>query len=159
MIEDIDKKEEYGEEELGTFINLRTDFGFKKVFYDNEAAGVSFANAVIYPQNYKGEYIMSMSIKPVEYLGETEEDKHAIVDFRGTTNKGEEIIVEMQNASPMNFESRLIFYSTFPVREQAPVRKRKGQKQQKDEDVKLWQYNLKAVYIIIINRKRIYTPN
>ncbi|MEQ1734366.1 MAG: Rpn family recombination-promoting nuclease/putative transposase, partial [Bacteroidia bacterium] len=48
--------------------------------------------------------------------------------------KGEKFIVELQKAKQNYFKERTIYYSTFPIREQAE----KGE----------WNYNLKAVYCI-----------
>jgi predicted transposase/invertase (TIGR01784 family) len=53
----------------------------------------------------------------------------------------------MQNARPMNFANRLIFYSTYPIRNQAPARKRKEKNGEKPQ---LWHYDLKAIYIVAI---------
>jgi predicted transposase/invertase (TIGR01784 family) len=54
----------------------------------------------------------------------------------------------MQNAEPKNFIERLLFYSTYLLRCQSPDRRRKGQKQA--EDGQLWNYDLKAIFIIAI---------
>ncbi|MDR1583911.1 MAG: Rpn family recombination-promoting nuclease/putative transposase [Prevotellaceae bacterium] len=140
------ESQEFDEKFLGIFINPRTDFGFKKVFYD-EARMVSLSNSVIHARKKK-DYIKTASFQPVEYLGDTEEASRSIVDAHCKTNKGEDIIIEMQNAKPMNFADRLIFYSTYPIREQAPKRRRKGQITHQEK--KPWHYNLKALYIIAI---------
>ena len=51
------------------------------------------------------------------------------------TEKGEKILIEMQNGEQQFFKDRSIFYSTFPIREQA-------------KQGKSWDYELKRVYTI-----------
>jgi predicted transposase/invertase (TIGR01784 family) len=61
-------------------------------------------------------------------------DRKAIYDIYCENEKGEKFIVELQKAKQNYFKERTIYYSTFPICEQAE----KGE----------WNYNLKAVYCI-----------
>jgi len=63
-------------------------------------------------------------------------DRCAIFDIYCTNKNGEQFIVEMQKAEQKFFKDRTIFYSTFPIQEQARSKDR------------FWDFELKAVYTI-----------
>lgn len=90
---------------------------------------LDFLNAVL-PQQNK---IVDLSFN-TEQLGQTEADRKAIYDIYCENENGEKFIVELQKAKQNYFIERTIYYSTFPIREQAE----KGE----------WDFNLKAVYCI-----------
>ena len=112
------------------YINPFTDFGFKKIF--GEEAGkpllIDFLNALL-PQQNK---IADLNFKNTEQPGQTDADRRAVYDIYCENENGEKFIVELQKAKQNYFNERTIYYSTFPIREQAE----KGG----------WNYNLKAVY-------------
>ena len=114
------------------YVNPFTDFGFKKIFGEEASSTLllDFLNALL-PENDK---IVALSFKNTEQLGQTEFDRKAIYDIYCENEKGEKFIVELQKAKQNYFKERTIYYSTFPIREQAE----RGQ----------WNYNLKAVYCI-----------
>ena len=114
------------------YINPFTDFGFKKIFGEEASKPLllDFLNAIL-PENDK---IASLSFKNNEQLGQTEFDRKAIYDIYCENEKGERFIVELQKAKQNYFKERTIYYSTFPIQEQAE----KGE----------WNYNLKSVYCI-----------
>ena len=114
------------------YINPFTDFGFKKIFGEEASKPLllDFLNALL-PTN---DQIVSLSFKNNEQLGLTEFDRKAIYDIYCENEKGEKFIVELQKAKQNYFKDRTIYYSTFPIQEQAE----KGE----------WNYNLKAVYCI-----------
>ena len=114
------------------YINPFTDFGFKKIFGEEASKPLllDFLNAIL-PKNDK---IAKLSFKNNEQLGQTEFDRKAIYDIYCENEKGEKFIVELQKAKQNYFKERTIYYSTFPIQEQAA----KGE----------WNYNLKAVYCI-----------
>ncbi len=114
------------------YINPYTDFGFKKLFGEeaSKALLLDFLNALL-PQEHK---IADLSFRNTEHLGITDLDRKAIYDIYCENEKGEKFIVELQKAKQNYFKDRTVYYSTFPIREQAE----KGQ----------WNYNLKAVYCI-----------
>ncbi|MET3047688.1 PD-(D/E)XK nuclease family transposase, partial [Flavobacterium covae] len=78
--------------------------------------------------------IKELSFKNTEQLGQSDLDRKAIYDIYCENEKGEKFIVELQKAKQNYFKERTIYYSTFPIREQAE----KGE----------WNYNLKAVYCV-----------
>ena len=69
-----------------------------------------------------------------EHLGEGIVDRKAVFDVYCRLADGSRIIVEMQKAEQENFKDRSIYYSTYPIREQAP----KGK----------WDYRLEDVYTV-----------
>ena len=118
----------------GRYMNLSGDWGFKYIFYREEHKKylIHFLNEILQGK----EKITDITYLPTEQLGKTENDRKAIFDAYCTNEKGEHFIIEMQNMPQIHFRDRSLFYSTFPIRNQAI----KGE----------WNYELKAVYIIAI---------
>lgn len=69
-----------------------------------------------------------------EQLGIRKEDRRAIFDVYCETESGEKFIVEMQNVFQQFFKDRSVYYSTFPIREQA----KRGD----------WDFRLESVYTV-----------
>lgn len=115
------------------YINPFTDFGFKRLFGEepNKDLLIDFLNVLL--KNQEGE-IVDLTYLKTEQLGLTELDRKAIFDLYCENEKGEKFIVEMQKSKQNFFKDRSVYYSTFPIQEQA----------QKSE----WNYELKAVYTI-----------
>ena len=114
------------------YINPFTDFGFKKIFGEEASKPllIDFLNALL-PQANR---IIDLAFKNTEQLGQTDADRRAIYDIYCENENGEKFIVELQKAKQNYFKERTIYYSTFPIRDQAE----KGE----------WDYNLKAVYCV-----------
>lgn len=114
------------------YVNPFTDFGFKKIFGEEASKPllIDFLNALL-PHPNK---IIDLSFKNTEQLGQLEADRKAIYDIYCESEKGEKFIVELQKAKQNYFKERTIYYSTFPIREQAE----KGN----------WNFNLKSIYCI-----------
>lgn len=114
------------------YLNPYTDFGFKKLFGTeiNKDLLISFLNALLHDE----QFIEDITYLNSEQLGVTGGDRKAIFDVYCQNNKGEKFIVEMQRAEQGFFRDRSVFYSTFPIREQAKTG--------------AWNYELKAVYTI-----------
>ena len=114
------------------YVNPYTDFGFKKIFGEEASKPqlIDFLNSLL-PEKNK---IVSLTFKNNEQLGTTELDRKAIYDIYCENDRGEKFIVELQKAKQNYFKERTIYYSTFPIREQAE----RGD----------WNYNLTAVYCI-----------
>jgi predicted transposase/invertase (TIGR01784 family) len=114
------------------YINPFTDFGFKKIFGEEASKSllIDFLNALLTQTNK----IVDLSFKNTEQLGQSDADRKAIYDIYCENEIGEKFIVELQKAKQNYFKERTIYYSTFPIREQAE----KG----------LWNYQLKAVYCV-----------
>lgn len=114
------------------YINPHTDFGFKRLFGSefNKELLVSFLNALFAGK----KEIRDVTYMNSEQLGERIESRRAIFDVYCETTDGERFIVEMQNVYQEFFKDRTIYYSTFPIREQA----KKGE----------WDFHLNGVYTV-----------
>lgn len=117
------------------YISLLTDFGFKRIFGTamNKDLLICFLNSL-----FDGKQV----VKDVMYLnsenvGDIYTDRKAIFDVYCEGENGEKFIVEMQNAYQTYLKDRSLFYSTFPIREQAP----------KSKD---WDFKLNHVYTIAL---------
>ena len=117
------------------YINPFTDYGFKKLFGEepNKDLLLDFLNELL--KHEQGE-IVELTYLKSEHLGTTEIDRRAIFDLYCENEKGEKFIVELQKSKQNFFKDRTVYYSTFPIREQA-----------KRAD---WDFELKAVYTIAI---------
>ena len=114
------------------YINPFTDFGFKKLFGSepNKDLLIDFLNQVL-PGKHK---IKDLTYARTEQLGSTETDRKAIFDLYCIGENGERFIVEMQKAKQNYFKDRSVYYSSFPIQEQA----KKGD----------WNYQLSPVYMV-----------
>jgi predicted transposase/invertase (TIGR01784 family) len=114
------------------YINPFTDFGFKKIFGGDASKPllIDFLNALL----NQPKKIIDLHFKNTEQLGQSDADRKAIYDIFCESENGEKFIVELQKAKQNYFKERTIYYSTFPIREQAE----RGE----------WNYNLKAVYCV-----------
>lgn len=117
------------------YINPFTDYGFKRLFGEEAHKDLllDFLNELL--REEQGE-IKNITFLKNEQLGSTEIDRKAIFDLYCENEKGEKFIVELQKSKQNFFKDRTLYYSTFPIQEQA----------QKGE----WNYELKAVYTIAI---------
>jgi len=116
------------------YINIFTDFGFKKIFGEevNKDLLIDFLNELL-----KGEQsIKDLTYKKTEHLGSGDADRKAIFDLYCENEQGEKFIVELQKSKQNFFKDRSVYYSTFPIAEQG----KRG----------IWNFELKAVYTIAI---------
>ena len=115
------------------YLNPHTDFGFKRLFGSefNKELLISFLNAMFHgEQNVKDVTYLNS-----EQLGDRIDERRAVFDVYCENDKGEKFIVEMQNIYQEFFKDRTIYYSTFPIREQA---RRGGD----------WDFHLNSVYTV-----------
>lgn len=116
------------------YINAFTDFGFKRIFgtEPNKDLLLDFLNNLFSVENKKK--IIDLTYINNERQGAGLVDRNAVFDLYCETESGEKFIVEMQKARQDFFKDRSVFYSTFPIQEQA----------QKGE----WNFELNAVYTV-----------
>ncbi len=117
------------------YISLLTDFGFKRIFGTemNKELLINFLNSL-----FDGEQVVTdVHYRNSEHVGDTYSDRKAIFDVYCENERGEKFIVEMQNAFQQFFKDRSLFYSTFPIREQAPT----------GSD---WNFRLNHVYVVAL---------
>ena len=114
------------------YVNPLTDFGFKKLFgtEPNKELVIDFLNQLL-PEKHKIEDLVYSNN---ENIGLTQIDRKAIFDLHCRSNNGDRFIVEIQKAKQNFFKDRSVYYSTFPIQEQA----KKGE----------WNYQLSAVYTV-----------
>jgi predicted transposase/invertase (TIGR01784 family) len=115
-----------------TFVNPFTDFGFKKIFGEEASKPhlIDFLNSLL-PDDAK---IADLSFKNLEQLPAGEDERKAIYDIYCRGEHGEYFIVELQKVKQINFKDRTIYYSSFPIQDQAL----KGD----------WDYRLQPVYCV-----------
>ncbi|MDT8407265.1 MAG: PD-(D/E)XK nuclease family transposase, partial [Methylococcales bacterium] len=114
------------------YINLFTDFGFKKAFGEEASQEhlISFLNTLL-PERHQ---IQALHFCNNEQQGATALDRKAIFDLNCVSASGEHFVVELQKAKQNFFKDRSVFYATFPIQQQA---------QRGD-----WDFRLSAVYTI-----------
>ncbi|MDR2385191.1 MAG: Rpn family recombination-promoting nuclease/putative transposase [Tannerella sp.] len=115
------------------YINPHTDFGFKKLF--GTEANKDLLQEFLPVLLGKEDRIISLRYMNPEQLGGAENDRKAVYDLYCETESGEKFIVEMQRNYQEFFKDRSVYYSTFPIQEQA----RKGVE---------WDFELNAVYTV-----------
>ena len=129
------KGEDYEKDRRTIYISLLTDFGFKRIFgtTPNKDLLINFLNSL-----FEGfQVIKDVKYLNSEHVGDVYAERKAIFDVYCENEHGEKFIVEMQNAYQRYFKDRSLFYSTFPIREQAP----KGAE---------WNFKLEHVYTVAL---------
>ncbi|MFK7980889.1 MAG: Rpn family recombination-promoting nuclease/putative transposase [Saprospiraceae bacterium] len=121
----------------GKYINLFTDFGFKRVFGEeaNKDILMDFLNQIL-PKDY---IIKDLQFSKNEHLGQGAENRKAIFDVYCISAKGEHFIVELQKARQDYFKDRSVYYASFPIQEMA----KKGKTENGE-----WNYELNPVFTI-----------
>ena len=119
---------------MSVYINPYTDFGFKKLFGEeaNKSLLIDFLNQLL-PAHHQ---IAELNFHNTESLPDTGEERKAFFDLYCKSHTGERFIVEMQKAKVKFFKDRALFYTTFPIREQAE----KGD----------WTFELSPIYFVAI---------
>ena len=133
-IEEILSK--YEELRVQKFIDLTTDFGFKRIFR-NEEIMIDFLNDL-----FKA-YRKNVKVKSVKYLntesnGEVKKDKHVVFDLKCESESGDIFIVEMQKRDQEHFNDRIAYYMDRTVAEQGEL----------GDD--LWKFGVNRVYGIFL---------
>ena len=114
------------------YINPLTDYGFKWLFgtEPNKDLLIDFLNELLPPYHR----VQQLTYAQNEHLGSNALDRKAIFDIYCEGNNGDKFVVEVQKAKQNYFKDRTVYYSTFPIQEQA-----------KQGD---WNFQLSAVYTI-----------
>ena len=114
------------------YVNPFTDFGFKKLFGEevNKDLLIDFLNNLLLGE----QQIKDLTYLKNEHLSSSDTERKAIFDLYCENERGEKFIVEIQKAKQNFFKDRSVYYSTFPIQEQA----KQGN----------WNFELKAVYTI-----------
>jgi len=115
------------------YISPFTDFGFKKLFGSepNKDLLIDFLNELLRAETGT---LTDLTYLSAEQLGRSLDARKAIFDIYCENERGEKFIVELQKAKQNYFKDRSIYYSTFPIQQQAL----QGE----------WDFKLNAVYTI-----------
>ena len=118
------------------YINPFTDYGFKRLFGEEPSKELllDFLNELLKQEQGR---IINMTYLNADRLGSSMDDRRAVFDLYCENEQGEKFIVELQKTKQKFFKYRTVYYSTFPIREQA----------QRGSD---WDFELKAVYTVAI---------
>ncbi len=104
--------------QVSKYINPFTDFGFKKIFGDPNSTELlkSLLNDIL---KFEGrDKIKEIVFKNGELLPESPEERKAIIDMMCEDEKGNQFIVELQKVSQEHFQSRALYYTSFPIQQQ-----------------------------------------
>ena len=112
---------------MGAFIDPSTDWGFKKIFGDEELL-ISFLNSLL-----EGEHVItSLEYMNNERIPKQKDERKVVYDLYCETDTGKHIIVEMQKRRQEHFKDRALYYSACSIAEQSE----RGE----------WDYELTPVY-------------
>jgi predicted transposase/invertase (TIGR01784 family) len=114
------------------YINLLTDFGFKRVVGIKEVM-LKFLNSVLEVEGG----IMDLRYENPEKLGFSKDERKAVYDLICITGKDEHIIVEIQSAPQVYFKDRTVWYVARLINSLS-------------EKGKEWNYELPKIYSINI---------
>jgi len=126
------RKKKFAKKDLGVYINLLTDFGFKRIFGIKEVM-IKFLNSAL---EIEGG-IVDLQYGNPEKLGFTKDERKAVYDLYCVTGKEEHIIVEIQCVPQVFFIDRTILYISRLINSLSE----KGKK---------WNYELPKVYSVNI---------
>ncbi|MDE5642655.1 MAG: Rpn family recombination-promoting nuclease/putative transposase [Muribaculaceae bacterium] len=96
-----------------TFIDLRTDFGFKRLFGSASRSHllIRFINAL-----FEGRMVVTeVTFHDKEMLPPDPAGKRTVYDVYCTTETGSHFILEMQMSDSANFPKRVLFYTSAAV--------------------------------------------
>ncbi|MFH1005846.1 MAG: Rpn family recombination-promoting nuclease/putative transposase [Bacteroidota bacterium] len=122
--------------EFGTTVSQNVPSWVKRLFGEEPSKELllDFLNELLNAEQGK---IIKLTYLKSDKLGTSEDERKAIFDLYCENEKGEKFIVELQKTKQKFFKDRALYYSTFPIREQAI---------QGSE----WNFELKAVYTVAI---------
>ena len=118
------------------FIDPTTNFGFKRIFADDNNKDLlkAFLNDLL-----RGKNIVDLCYNKIEHVKDTQDTGGLILDLTCTTRKGEQLLIEVQRSSHLNVKKRVLYHGSKLISDQAP----KGQHQD-------WNYATSEVYVIVI---------
>lgn len=117
---------------MSRYIEPTTDFGFKKLFGEERSKNI--LKSFLFHILELGSPIVELSFLQQEQLPISAYERIGIYDIYCIDEKDNRFIVEMQKVKQIYFKDRALYYSTFPISQQAP----KGG----------WNYRLNPVYCI-----------
>ena len=123
----------------GKYINPFTDFGFKKLFGEepNKDLLLDFLNELLKGKRKK---ITGLTYKKTERFDDSPDGRKVFFDLFCETEEGEKFIVEMQNIGQEFYKDRVLYYATYPIRDQYGESNMGGE----------WDYYLHPIYVVSI---------
>ena len=117
------------------YIDPFTDFGFKWLFGNEKHKNIliAFLNSLL--DDLKAP-IVNVEFRNLEKLGLQITDRKAVFDIYCTDANNDHFIVELQRSKQKYFKDRSIYYTSFPIQEQA----KRGD----------WDYRLNKVYFVAL---------
>ena len=114
------------------YVHPFTDFGFKKIFGEQQSLVSlrAFLNTLL-PEEHQ---IETLEFQQNEFSGRTARERRAVYDLYCKSSDGVSFIVELQKQKQTYFKDRTLYYSTFPIQQQA----KQGE----------WDFKLEPVYCI-----------
>jgi len=99
------------------YIDPFTDFGFKWIFgtVENKKLLISFLNDLLDLE----DKIVTIEYRNLEKLGLKIYERKAIFDVYCVDEKNNKFIVELQRTEQKHFKDRALYYTSFPIQEQA----------------------------------------
>lgn len=118
---------------MAKFINPFTDIGFKRIFGQeiSKPLIIDFLNSLMAGE----DHIENITFLDKEQPALFEDDRSLIYDIYCETDKGENIIVEMQNKSQPYFKNRSVYYVSEAISRQG------------ERGIE-WKYGIDAVYLV-----------
>ncbi|WP_312333311.1 Rpn family recombination-promoting nuclease/putative transposase [Sphingobacterium sp.] len=119
------------------YIDITTDYGFKKVFGSdtNKDLLIAFLNEL-----FRGRKVIAdLYYNKNEHVGDAEDIGTVIFDLTCTADNGEHFIIEVQRTAQVNLKKRMLYYSSKLIADQAPKGNRRA-----------WNYAISEVYIIVL---------
>lgn len=95
------------------FIDLKIDFAFKFVFgtHGKEDLLLMLLDSIL-----PDKHIVSVTLGPQEQMPDNPERRRSIYDIHCVTQSGTHITVEMQYAKQSDFNNRMVYYSSYTLR-------------------------------------------
>lgn len=126
------------------YINPLTDYGFKKVFGDEEIMREFLNDLLQLPSPIKHVNFLNKDMLP-----ENDELKAIVYDMRCETEAGGEVIVEMQNRGQTYFRDRILYYLAQSIAPQGWKGKKLNEMKTAElgkQVMEAWDFELKPVY-------------
>jgi len=137
--------ESYHIQPASTYINPYTDFGFKKLFGEEGSKDllIDFLNQLLPPDLH----IVTLEFRNTEMPPEIAVFTKAIFDLHCENERKDKFVVEMQKSRLEYFKDRVIWYTSFPIRDQAPKGKVLKIVEGEEKQVN-WDFELKPIYFV-----------
>ncbi len=94
-----------------------TDYGFKKLFASEESKIV--LKSFLFNLLELEAQIAKISFLPFEQMPGRPDERIGIYDLHCVDERGQRFVIEMQKRSQSFLKDRLVYYSSFPIAQQA----------------------------------------